>query len=61
MGLNMGLGIFTTSAGPNRMCVHQGSNDGFRALFVHCYDGPDVGKGFSIMCTGENNGILFIS
>ncbi|WP_413287732.1 serine hydrolase [Bdellovibrio sp. HCB337] len=61
MGVNMGLGVFTAEAGPNRLAIHQGANDGFRCLFVHCYDGPDAGLGFTILCNAELNGVLFIS
>jgi allantoicase/malate synthase/CubicO group peptidase (beta-lactamase class C family) len=61
MGANMGLGVFTAEAGPNRFCLHQGANDGFRALFVHCYAGPDRGFGFVTLCNAELNGVLFIS
>lgn len=61
MGCNMGLGIFTANAGPNRLCIHQGANDGFRALFIHCYAGPDKGAGLVILANGEHNGVLFIA
>ncbi len=61
MGCKMGLGIFTAEAGRNRFAIHQGANDGFRCLFVHCYQGPDTGKGFSIFCNGDNNGVLLIA
>jgi allantoicase/malate synthase len=61
MGTKMGLGIFTAEAGPNRLAIHQGANDGFRGLFVHCYDGPSTGLGFSILCNAELNGVLFIA
>ena len=61
MGCNMGLGIFTADAGPNRLCIHQGANDGFRALFIHCYAGPDMGAGLVILANGEYNGVLFIA
>jgi len=61
MGVDIGLGVFTAQAGPNRLAIHQGANDGFRALFVHCYDGPDRGKGFTIFCNGDNNGVRFVS
>ena len=61
MGCNMGLGIFTANAGPNRLCIHQGANDGFRALFIHCYAGPDMGAGLVILANGEHNGVLFIA
>lgn len=61
MGCKMGLGIFTIEAGANRFMVHQGANDGFRAIFVHCYDGPDFGKGLTILCTGDFNGVEFVA
>ncbi len=61
MGCNMGLGIFTANAGPNRLCIHQGANDGFRALFIHCYAGPNKGAGLVILANGEHAGVLFIA
>ncbi len=61
MGCTMGLGIFIAEAGANRLAIHQGANDGFRALFVHCYAGPDAGKGFIVLCNGEESGMLFIA
>ena len=57
MGCMMGLGIFVGEAGPNRFSIHQGSNDGFRALFLYCHAGPDAGKGFVVLCNGEEAGM----
>lgn len=61
MGCDMGLGIFTAECGPNKMAIHQGANEGFRALFVHCFDGPDAGNGLVILCNADTNGVNFIS
>jgi len=61
MGTKMGLGIFTAEAGANRLAIHQGANDGFRCLFVHCYEGPSCGLGFTILCNAELNGVLYIA
>ena len=61
MGVRMGLGIFTADAGPNKLAIHQGANDGFRGLYIHCYDGPNIGLGMTILCNGEMNGVLFNS
>lgn len=61
MGADMGLGIFVAEAGPNRLLLHQGANDGYRALFVHCASGPDRGKGFTILCNGDVNGVSFVA
>jgi malate synthase len=60
MGASMGLGIFVAEAGANRFAVHQGANEGFRALFIHCFSGPDRGKGFVIFCNADNRGVAFI-
>jgi len=61
MGVNLGIGVFIAEAGPNRLAVHQGANDGFRSLFVHCFMGPDRGKGFTIFCNADSNGVLFVT
>jgi malate synthase len=61
MGVNIGFGIFVAEAGPNRLAIHQGANDGFRALFVHCFDGPDRGQGFVILCNADSHGVNFIA
>jgi malate synthase len=61
MACNMGLGVFVAEAGENRLAIHQGANDGFRALYVHCFKGPDRGKGFVILCTGDNPAVPMIA
>jgi len=61
MGCEMGLGIFTLQAAANRLCVHQGANDGFRSLFMHCYQGPDSGSGLVIACNGQQNAVAAIT
>jgi hypothetical protein len=32
IGCKTGLGLFVTQAGPNRVCMHQAANDGFRGF-----------------------------
>lgn len=59
MGCLMGLGVFIGEAGENRFMIHQGANDGFRALYLHCYQGPDLGKGLVVLARGELNAVLF--
>lgn len=54
MGAKMGLGVFLGEAGPNRIAVHQAANDGFRGLYLVCYKGPDMGKGFVIASNGDH-------
>lgn len=61
MGAKMGLGVFVLEAESNRFMVHQGANDGFRSLFIHCYDGSDKGYGFSIFCNADKEGTGFIA
>lgn len=61
MGCDMGLGVFVIEAGENRFALHQGANDGFRALSLHCFKGPDRGKGFTILCNADNNGVPFVA
>lgn len=61
MAARMGLGIFVTDAGLNKLALHQGANDGFRALFVHCYAGPNRGQGFVLFANGELNAVHFIA
>ncbi|GBG28752.1 Malate synthase, glyoxysomal [Hondaea fermentalgiana] len=61
MGVLMGLGVFVGEAGPNRFAIHQGANDGFRAIYIHCFDGPDAGKSVSAFANGDNRAMFFIA
>jgi malate synthase len=61
MGCDMGLGVFVAEMGANRVILHQGANDGFRAIFVYVCKGPDRDKGFVIFCNADNRGVLFIA
>ena len=61
MGVQCGIGTFVAEAAENRFAIHQGANDGFRALSLHCYRGPDAGKGFVILCNADDSGVPFIA
>ena len=61
MGANMGLGVFVLDAGDNKFALHQGANDGFRSIYIHCFDGPDTGVGFSLFCNANNKGVPFLA
>jgi allantoicase/malate synthase/CubicO group peptidase (beta-lactamase class C family) len=61
MGCDMGLGVFVAEAGDNKLAIHQGANEGFRAIYIYCFAGPDAGKGFTVLCNADNRGVLFIS
>ena len=41
----IGMGVFVAKAGPNRIMLHQAANDGFRGVYMMCFDGPDRYKG----------------
>jgi allantoicase len=60
MGADIGLGVFLAEAGRNRLALHQGANDGFRSLFIQCYDGPERGRGLVIFCNGDH-GAQFVA
>lgn len=59
MNALMGLGIFVIEADENKFMLHQGANDGFRCIFLHCFSGPDRGKGLVSLCNGDLKGVLF--
>ena len=59
MGCQMGIGVFIAEAGDNRFMIHQGANDGFRAIYLHCFQGPDTGRGLVILARGDNEAMLF--
>jgi len=61
MGVLMGVGIFVGEAGPNRFAIHQGANDGFRSVFLHCFEGPDAGAGVVITANGDNRAMFFVA
>jgi hypothetical protein len=41
MNCEVGLGLFVLTAGESRYMVHQAANDGFRGVYVVCFDGPE--------------------
>ena len=55
----MGLGVFVAIAGANRIACHQAANDGFRGLYLHCFQGPDKGKGIVFCSNGDNASVPF--
>mmetsp|Transcript_88736 Transcript_88736/g.153409 ORF Transcript_88736/g.153409 Transcript_88736/m.153409 type:complete len:1570 (+) Transcript_88736:69-4778(+) len=61
MGCRMGMGVFIGEAGHNRVAIHQGANDGFRGVYVHCFDGPDEGKGLVCFANSDNRAMLCIA
>ena len=61
MAATMGLGVFIVEAGENRFMLHQGANDGFRAIYLYCYQGPDKHKGFCLLANGELEAVKLIS
>lgn len=61
MNALMGQGVFTVEAGDNNFLLHQGANDGYRAIYLYCYKGPDAYKGVTILCNGELDGVILNS
>lgn len=61
MNALMGRGLFTVEAEDNEFLLHQGANDGYRAIYLYCYKGPDKYKGVTILCNGELKGVLLNS
>ncbi|MBM4291670.1 MAG: hypothetical protein FJ138_09660 [Deltaproteobacteria bacterium] len=61
MACDAGLGVFVTEAGDNRLMLHQGSNEGYRALYLHCFAGPDRGKGLVVLCNADQSGVPFVA
>jgi len=60
-GSCMSLGVFTARIGENWIAIHQASNDGFRALYVACFRGPNANSGFVVACNGSNTGVILNS
>ncbi len=60
IGAKAGLGVFIAEASDNKIALHQGANEGYRALYLHCFSGPDEGKGFVIFAEGDNEAVPFI-
>jgi CubicO group peptidase (beta-lactamase class C family) len=60
MGAEIGLGAFVARGGKgsDRIALHSGANNGFRALFMICVGGPSFGHGVVVMCNGDNNAIV---
>eukprot|EP00947_MAST-08B_sp_MAST-8B-sp1_P003169 g3169.t1 len=65
MGAAMGVGVFIAEAGPNRIMCHQAANDGFRGVYMVCFDGPAAAehgpKGFVLLANGDNKAVPFQS
>ncbi|MBI2376262.1 MAG: serine hydrolase [Deltaproteobacteria bacterium] len=61
MGCEMGLGVFVAEAGGNRFAIHQGANEGFRAIYLQCFAGPDRGKGLVVLANSDNRAVPFIA
>ncbi len=50
--------MFVAEAGTNRVMLHQAANDGYRGVYMMCFEGPDTGKGFVILANGDNPAVL---
>lgn len=61
MNALIGQGIFMVEAGENQFLLHQGANDGYRAIYLYCFKGPDQFKGVTILCNAELKGVILSS
>ena len=61
MQASVGLGLFVVEADENKWALHQGANDGFRAIYLHCFEGRIQGKGSLFLVMAALNGVEFIS
>ncbi len=58
MRSRVGHGVFVAKAGRNRLMLHQAANEGFRGVYFVCFSGPDRGKGFVLLCNGDNPAVM---
>jgi allantoicase len=61
LGSKMALGLSTIEAEQNKFAIYHGSNDGFRTIFLYCFDGPDKSAGLTVFSNSESNGVVFNS
>ena len=54
----MGVGVFVATAGNNKIMIHQAANDGFRGMYMMCFDGPNKGNGFVLLVNGDNPAVF---
>ena len=40
------------------MALHQAANEGFRGVYLVCFEGPDAGKGMVVLSNGDNTSAL---
>ena len=38
--------------------IHQAANEGYRGVYMVCFEGPDAGKGFVSLLNGDNPAVL---
>ena len=66
MRARVGLGVFifengSAGAPPSKWMLHQAANDGFRGLYLVCFDGPDAAegpRGMVVLSNGDNNAMM---
>ena len=61
IGAEAGLGIFILEGGENRWMLHHGANDGYRAIFLYCFDGPDRDTGIAVLASGDHYAVPFVA
>lgn len=64
VGAMTGLGVFVATCGPNRIAVHQAATEGFRAVYLVCFDGPNAAAGptgFVAVANGDEAASFLLS
>lgn len=62
MAAKMGLGVFVFEVeGGSKWMLHQAANDGYRGVYLVCFDGPDAAegpRGVVVFSNGDNNAMF---
>ena len=61
-GARAGLGVFVADCGPNKLMIHQAATEGFRGIYVVCFDGPNAADGPSgfVACANGDEQASFL-
>merc|ERR1711924_127716 len=55
------MGVASNVTETNKWMLHQAANDGYRGIYLICFDGPDAvdgPRGLVVLCNGDNNGMF---
>lgn len=64
LGARAGLGVFVLDCGPNKVMAHQAATEGFRGIYVVCFDGPAAAggpSGFVVLANGDEQASFLLA